>query len=753
MIQGDSGTGKTTFCTELLRRVNRTGSDCLLLYLNLLNDEFLTANIFESLICLCWNSYRSNQDRDLLRVPDGFSFYEFAKRKQLTDTALRNLYRAVKQSAGLIPGFKDAISVLPETVSVGSPPTAGEADVAASFAEYISAVSREHEVFIALDNYQFLSAGTRMVLESRLGLNPRGVRLITIERTIAGTSELEQFLCFPEHRYHLNLKNFDFIQTESFLTSALASPADSAPVISRDCFFKTQGNPKLIDLYVRALQRTDRLESEPLPPALVDTIDSLPRLARSVILLTSIFTGGLKRRYVETTLRALVAPNDQATSQDVLNELVSLGYIVINGSTNEMVRVAHETVLSAMSGSQTDEEIGEIRDLALRTFDRAISSGLGDEEYFYVLHCLVGILHLHEALTRLDKVTTLIDHQHRQAKFEYVALIYKTNPKLIGALPPLSVRFILDSLQKTCQFALGVSAVQELIKSGFEDRELLNLFNAKYQVQTYHPNEALDALESLPRSPTNLMIKLNALLCLDLIDEARAVVSELRKFPRAEELYIGLRNTAHLYRYDVARSHLLEAYNFFNRIGRRFVTGTIMNNLGIVYLCGREWEEAARALTEAEECMLSLGSVEVFESRINLCVRAALLGNYGAATAYLDGAEAYVPRELTLDKIMIATNREVVAYLAGTVLLEQACERFKALYYESLTIDDPRLHDILAYNWHALAQELGLDSVAPRHEFLEVLSSDLVGTEIRVETQVGKQQKDLCFILSPHWRY
>src|SRR5579862_4154448 len=68
MLSGDSGTGKTTLCRKLLQHVRMSGVDGLIVYLDLLNDEFITASLFESLISLSWNQYSSTDTGDLLKV-------------------------------------------------------------------------------------------------------------------------------------------------------------------------------------------------------------------------------------------------------------------------------------------------------------------------------------------------------------------------------------------------------------------------------------------------------------------------------------------------------------------------------------------------------------------------------------------------------------------------------------------------------------------------------------------------------------
>jgi tetratricopeptide (TPR) repeat protein len=744
-IGGESGTGKSTFCKSFLCQLASENPAVVVLYLDLPEDNFATSNLYESLICLAWSPH-PYLPGDPLSVPPESSFSRFGKGRFLKSTTISGVYQAIRHSVGLIPGLKGASDVLPSQL-----PASPTSEVADPFIEYIRWLSRRKGIVLALDNYQFLSRQARLRFESRIGTITQNLLLVLCDRWRDGKSDIEPPLCFSAKSLSIAFQNLTRQQTASLIAYGMKTlPSDKAELLAQDCFYRTRGNLKEIELYLNRYRSTTQLE----PWNLAESLDGLPILARSVLVLTSIFTAGLKRQYVEAALRKLAAAGDSEVVDETLRELVALGYIVINGASGETVRASHEKIITATRHSTSEEEVVRIRRLILQTFDELIGEKGDDGEYFYVLHCLVGILHLNEALTRLERVVQLVENQHRLSKYEYVAQVFGANLELVAALPESTVRLILDAFQKTSQFSSGQVALQKLRASGFESRVLLDHFLAKYLVQTYRPREALEVLRRLERDPQNLLVELNARMCVCEDQAAALIVRELRRFPSSEELYVGLRNSAHLFSFDEARDNLMSSKAFFSRKSRRYMVATVLSNLGIVFAWNGNSSEALQALLQAHELLAGIGSDEAYQSEINLGCVATATGDFHDARSWFAEARSKVPRELLLDRVIIDMNSVMVDLLDGHVSLKVAKAAVDRLSDKALAVDDPRFVDQVSFNVAALNRMLGTESTAlPSSEFeATIRERERTGYELLIGAP-AQEPNELLIVLSPHWRY
>ncbi len=752
LLRGDSGTGKTTLALHALAELARGMPRQSLLYLDLQEDEFTTANFFEALVCLSWNANPGGLPPEP-RVPEKTSFREFSRQRRFRHAAWEGLYEGVRRVSSAIPGVGRLASALPDAKVFAATSAVGS-QVASVFTEYLKWAAKRVPVLICIDNYQFLGRDARLLFESRLAALRTRVRILIIDRTIDGQSALGSVLCFPGDQWERAIAPFDPPQTRALVGATLPRmPRNAADALARDCQLKTGGNLKLIDLYLRSvLSRVGEESSDIQSP--VELLARLPKLARSIVLLTSIFTAGLRQKYVESILRTMVG-SDPESIERAIREMTAMGYVVINGGTGDTLR-AHERVVAAMKEAVDESEFLELRDVAVRTFDSVLAGHRwSGEEYYYLIHCLIGILHLREVVARIDWVVELLHHEYQMSHYGYLAHIYRSFPEVVRYLPMVSVREVLDSLQRTCEIALGMTAVQSLRTGGVPDGGLLDLYEAKYLIQQYRYREALTRLATMPESEDAFLQKLLALESLCRDEEAlRLLEASLDSCPSVEVKHIILRNAAHLYTFESAEQHLKAAVLHFETIRDGFAAGTTLNNLGVVYLWAGRWEAAEASLNRAHETLMRVGSHEHLQPTVNLGVLEAARGDLARAELRLREARPFVPPQMLWDMTLIDTNATVIALMRGSLDPAAALSELRVRYGDGLRIGDPRLYNLIAWNIEALEIVGGLPTtVEPEAWFRTTVRSRVrTGYEVELPWSNGRETT-LLLGLSPQWRH
>lgn len=751
VLRGDSGVGKSRFAKFALGRLLERSSNILSVYLDLSEDEFFTAHLFECLCYICW-SEAVPQASLPISVPPGRSFSHFLQDAQVKSYLVHHLHASVA---------KTAVDWLPLLGPLPPAPHEAEGDrtqhrpdIPTTFFAFLQKVSRRTTCYITLDNYQFLPRPLRLLLESQINSLRKNMCLLTIDRTIEGNSDLRSCLCFPSDQYVISLKALDQIQVARLISEALPE-VQASEQVATDCYLKTSGNLKEIEFYVQTIADAAGSEARTVE-VFLDTIGHLPNLERRLLALVTLFPAGLKLPYVRAIIQRLEEVGSDSDLEKIVGNLALLGYIVKNSCSGQLVRPAHEKVVFAVRKTISDREVLTLRKAVIETLDVLLSRGLATAEYAYLLHCFVGVLTEAEYERSVHRITELIDLQHRADKFHYVVNLYTNLPdKVVAQLPAHTQDALLDSFQKTSEFVLGMNAIERLRSMG-KTSPALERALVKYLIQTYRYEDALDILDRLV--PDDELI-LNQAMTLQYIGrdaEVRALVEQVRSASILHRYKaILLRNSAHLYGYDDALDNLRRAFEFFERIGEEFETATIRNNLGIVYLWGGEVDRARHCFLEARKVLAGLASNEVYQPLINLGVTCLVEGRIEDGLLYLLEARQWVPSRLTLDQLILEANITVSQILQQSISLSNAEERFSSFYSESRAINDEKLHCHLGYNLIELQRFLhNVTRISVSEDFLEgVRSRRTTGFEVFIDFPIGDRALKLLLALSPHWRY
>ena len=289
---------------------------------------------------------------------------------------------------------------------------------------------------------------------------------------------------------------------------------------------------------------------------------------------------------------------------------------------------------------------------------------------------------------------------------------------------------------------------------------LAALYSAKYLVQMFRYEDAIDALAAAVPSKEKDSIEFNILinLCEDkkAATIANRIYASLGSSSKTSEYeLVVLRNAGHLFPPSTSRNILTAAIRGFTKLGNKFGVATTLNNLGVVELADGHHAEAKRCLGEARQMLIELDSREVYQPLVNLGVLAAVTSDLALAKTLAHDARRFAPKSLAMDMVMLDFNDAVLTLCTGHIEDELTVETFRKLYGAAVKTRDLRFIEIVA--WFASSLESQLSSrktIEYSSSMIEHVQKRLTaGLEIFIEIDVNGQRMNAPFILSPHWRY
>lgn len=740
VVHGDSGTGKTFFARELLRQLCDAEPEGLCLYIDIANDEYQSSRTIPALLKMSLVAGRVT-GASTINVPEDLSLLRFRRQARQRGVG-RSFMRAIAHGFGSAIGVGSAVGAALK--HSGSPDTAQFED---ELAGYLSWVTKRQPVFLVVDNIQFLNLDVRLTVESVLQRVDKNIRLIALDRTIGDTSQLSPPVrCFPDATLSLRLGHLTRAETLRLVTGAIGEDEVMAARLADDIYTKTRGLAKDVEYclrqYVLELGRGARAGAI---EGLLSTVDSLPLIHRQFLVIATLLDGGVKKTIARGTVSRLVAVYDRAELDDVVDELVARDYLRFNTDTGDRLRPGHERIVTAIRDLADDELHEEVRRSLVQELASALEASDLDENETYLLHCLVGVQTAKELTRNLHHIARLIQSQHRQDQFSYLVALADELQEILPLLPEHVLTDLLDAMQKSSAFEQGLQLVRLLDSKDVSGAAGRKIYRLKYLTQAYRYDEALTLAEELRDDEWGSVYRINALMALDRLDDARAIAQDHLSSTLSECQAVLRRNTITLFEPETAMLHLDEAYRYFERQQSEFRLATVDTNRGLVCLHTGRLGDALRFLDRAFARMQYVGSREAFQAQVNLAIRSALLGEHDAALATLDAAALHVPHALLFDRVKLRMNRTVIARIGGT-LDATDCER---VLEECITrirgVQMPYLHRALRANIAAARGE-NKGSAAGADD-------DRVRLTIAAPPQVPNDGSPWTLMMSVHWRY
>lgn len=750
-LTGKSGTGKTYLIKNIIANLH---TEDVVLYIDLNSDDFFINLFFELLIYSSINEYSVEGG---IRIGKNDSFAYFLESNNYIsnkEQLIRLLYNTLQQLPGVIP----IMNTTEYFVEDASLPHNNMADY---FFRYIKWIAERKKIYLVIDNYQFLTNKIKTEFESNLSFITHNLCFITIIRLKEYDldNKLES-LCFKEKEYSIALSELNIEDISNILRLESVEYQNRAA----DCFLKTNGNLKEIEYYIVQLRQNISLnQKESNIRSLVDNIKYLPDLERYLMTISSLFPTGMDRNHINQLMQIILLVDEDTFNQSI-NSLIRVGYLILNGNSGNILKPAHEKIITSLSKSLGDDSFLEMQETLVNSLELMLSNMTPDKEYNYLLHCFVGIFTADQFKSKLNYVIKLLDIQFKANQYYYLVTFYKSACRqhnwieIINFLPLFSLEQLLDSMQKTSEFYCGMKLLGQIKQSNRQDVGKLMIYEVKYLTQTYCFEQALELIESYDLSEQTILYKLNILQHLGRDVEAKKVVNDLTSHNsevfHSEYFYVILRNTAQYFSVNKAISNLEIVHTYFLRKGLKFGVATTKNNLGVVYLWSKELDVAERYLLEAEKLFNEVFSNEVFEPQCNLSVLYSLKGDEERSIYYSKQALSSFPKNLTYDYVMLLNNQQIIELEQQICSLEDTLRFFQEQYSNIHRFMDPWLTFIIEYNLSAIEVLLTKESsISPDIDKYYTVPEDETGSLVFKSIIIEEKELELVFALSPNWRY
>ena len=741
-LSGDSGCGKTELLKKAVDRVVK--SDMFFIYVDITPDEFQSASFFTTLLETVYMPL-SHHYNTVTNIPETLALSKYTKRIFKTHRGFEKFFNALTASAAAIPTAGGPLSIIMDKwlqermTSVDS-----------LLFLYFKYIIKSTRINLIIDNYQFLPNSIKETLEVGINQFNYGFTFFVIERT-KGIYNHDQSFCSAFHHVFCDLKYISYKTYKKLIENQGIDIRDKQ---REKIWTITNGNLKDIDIILNEVRINPGYDIASNKIA----IQNLSTIQRSILLITALFPAGMKECFVIQFIRSILSETEDEKIEKAIVTLIDLGYIYINSNSHDTIKPSHETVINHV------KETVDIHDLA--NFCSRLSDSLeelatfyhGTKDYSYLLHCWVGLNSSEKLKKKTSVIQELISIKYKENAYYYIDTIATSITDIIIYLPETTIEKILISFQRVSDFSNGINILNSFRRVDPKAYEKFRIFYAKFLIQIYEFEEALDELKNVPNSSLKLLCQTNALQHLGRDDEVEELLcNELSTCPPDENYYIILRNTAHFYDYNNAHKNLLLALKYFSSNKyTSFTVATIQNNLAVINIWKGKYEEADKYLEPAIKTLEQICSNEIFEPYCNKSIIHLMRREYDDAYKYAERALKNCPKTLTLDIIMLSINLIIIKLCRQQFTVKEALIALEQLSNQYPLIEDPWYEFQLLYNRRQLAEVVRHEEVS-----LETSHQRYISEYCNTKTKfyileylpVQNIKVELCLGLSPNWRY
>lgn len=514
------------------------------------------------------------------------------------------------------------------------------------------------------------------------------------------------------------------------------------------------GNMREIDELIFQINQNN-IESINEHPIL-QGVRALDEIKKDIVDLAALFPEGIKLSLIERIVKYNHNCTETQLRQSITN-LCKMKYILIG--ENDTLKIEHEKILQA--SKQNLEYVGEeerFTDLihsCEKVFSDILYEKIDDSDFVFCVNGLMEFEKQFNLRKHLGVIEKYINILYTNFRYFQICQLYRNlsssiidGEKIALLFPICSIIQILDSFQKTSCFTEGLMISHEL--SSFYN---MDLYNAKFLLQSYHYQEAIDVLDNRLNSYEGWSIYLNALQHLrqdsEVKDKVLFLLDNPQNFSDIEYYYIILRNSGHLFEFNEAIINLQQALEYFQNLGNKFVESTCLNNIGILYLYRHQNKEdiitARKYFKQAQKIMLQLKSNEEYQSIINIGVSYICENNPKLALEYFENAQKIMPLSLDFDKIKLKCNILICKHLMNAQNVTSIREELLNLYSEAEDLPDPWIKLLCIYNLYAMREDgtLSLDELQENYPGNIHFYGLIINPQNKGEFMLG---------ISPHWR-
>jgi len=741
-LLGESGSGKTELLKKSVEKIVR--SDTFLIYIDITVDEFQSTSFFPLLLETVYMPF-SYHYNTITNVPESLSLSKYINKIFKSHRGFEKFFNAMTISASAVPNVGGPISLIMDkwiqerTASIDS-----------MLFLYFKYIIKKTRINLIIDNYQFLPDSIKRVLETGINQLNFGFTFFAIERTKEGDNYWQHF-CPAFHYDFLDLKYMSYQEYEKLIEKQSMSITKEQKKKMWDI---TKGNLKDIDIILNEVRINPGYDIKNN----VIAIQNLSEIQRCILLITALFPAGMKEGFIIQFIRSILSEEENEKIKSAIIKLVDLGYIYLNSSSHDTVKPTHETVINHVKQTVDNYNLASFCSKLSDSLEELAESCHGTKDYSYLLHCWIGINSSEKLKQKTNFIQDLISIKFKENAYYYIDIIAGSIIDIITYLPESSIEKILISFQRVSDFGKGISILNSLRHTDSVLYDKFRIYYIKFLIQTYEFDEALKELKNVPNSSIKLLCQTNALQHLGHDCEVENLLNEeLPICNHDENYYIILRNTAHYFNYEKAKKNLLLALDFFKSERYAiFAMATVQNNLSVISIWNKNYDEAKEFVDEAIKTLDQLSSNEVFEPYCNKSILQLMQQDYAAAYESALDALKNCPKTLTLDIIMLNVNKVVIELCMDKISIQGAAEALKQLSEQYPLIEDPWYEFQLLYNQGQLNKIIKYEEVClkPEHEcYLTEYNNGKTKFYIINNFDIHKLNVKLCLGLSPNWRY
>lgn len=759
-VHGYSGTGKTYLIKNTLEKYFLNENDITIVYINLLDDILSTTALWDMFLFLTWNGDINDSD-NILKVSKNQSFSKFLRKNHRNKKFINILLNSITSIVASLPFYNAQIEIggvhiLDEDDENQQNNNFEKADYVVKYFEY---VAKKGKLILVIDNYQFMNPTMKIFFESGINKIKNNLSFINIQRT--DNKEYNKPIAFENNQCNIKLENI----TRKEISIIFNSKFHNSPILINaidDCYEKTLGNLKEIDIYIRknaelikkGLLRKNNTKN------LVTSINSLPEIQRELILLATLFPAGIRLEYVTTLMKRFFYLNDDIIAEE-LTKLITLGYVMLNSSKHDLLKPAHDKIALSIDNINSTEDFIDFYLNIEDGLEEIVQNSKNTSDYIYLLHCYVGLCDSTRLIKKVNYLEELIKIKYNDCAFFYIVELtneYLNNEKNVFVhLSKNIISDLLDSCQKTCSFETS-QLLLSIFSNDVNFDENYGLYNVKVLTQLYKFSSALYKIKNIPETNESVLYKLIILEHLGKNEDVLNILSTYlnkKNIIRDKWYYLILRNTTHYFDYDNSYKNLVECLRYFEKCGTFFEQATIFNNLSVIQIWNgtSTFKEAEKNLKKSIKYLKKIGSNEIFEPYYNYGVLCFLQKSYKKSLDFFELALSEVPEALSMDVNLLNLNQLICKFAMGKKTIEDLEVFLLSCLNKANILQDPWVRFQIEYNLKNI--ELYLykhSSIYPNEDYL-INENNFTCLTVFSTLIKNNETISLCLSLSPNWRY
>ncbi len=761
-VYGASGTGKTFLVQEAVEKYFCNNVNSTIIYINLLEDILSTTAFWDMLLFTTWNG-GINDKESMLKIDKKWSLSKFLQRTTYRKRVINSLFQSVSSIVASIPVYNAQIEIGGIDNNNSQLPFNEKTEMEKSqlVIKYFKYISKKQKLILIIDNYQFMNPTIRRYFETAINQIPKNVAFINIQRT--DNIQNIKPLAYQSNYINIELTNLSKKDIYIFILNPLYPDVSILDIVLEDCFQKTQGNLKEIDLYIKSNDNDIKkgVLRKSHTKSLERALNGLPSIQRNLVLLATLFPAGIRLEYV-TALMKRYFYLDENTLNKELRKIISLGYVILNSTRKDLLKPSHDKITLSIETVNSTEEFLE--------FYYSVENGLEDlvkqkqysKDYIYLLHCYIGICDGKRTIKSIKYLEDLIKLEYDSCSFLYLVELTKSyidsNTNIILHISEKYILALLDACQKTCSFETSLK-VLEIVKKSSIWNEKFGIYYVKVMTQLYNFDTALKEIESLPKNNETLLYKL---IIFEHLGKEKEILELLSTLMENKEkvydkwYYIILRNTAHFFSYQQAYKNLQKCLDYFTKCGTVFDQATVLNNISVIQIWNGSttYSDAEHTIKKTIKKFNAIGSNEIFEVYYNYGTLNYLKGNYQTALEYYQYALDEVPETLTMDVTLLHLNKKICECAIHSDNISSLETFILHGLNQTEILQDPWVRFQLEYNLKSIElYNNGESAIYPSELFIPNCNKDVTAITVFDNLPLKSDKIPICLSLSPNWRY